>query len=119
MEEILADSRKRKHSRSTAGLQFEQVCFNIFNFTHFQVEILVYCDIKLLPLFIAWERKRWRSSTNRSRVLRFGKPDKRGSSSPYEDYEGERDIKKMPWLESLEDGELEICQNSCVFYTKK
>ena len=53
MEEILADSRKGKHSRSTAGLQFEQVCFNIFNFTHFQVEILVHCDIKLLPLFIA------------------------------------------------------------------
>ena len=60
-----------------------------------------------------------RSSTNRSRGLRFGKPDKRGSSSPYEDYEGERDIKDMPWLESLEDGELEICQNSFVFYTKK
>ena len=25
----------------------------------------------------------------------------------------------MAWLESLEDGELEICQNSCVSYTKK
>ena len=79
MEEILADLRK--HARSTAGLQFVLIFFNFF--AYFQVEILVYCDIKLLPLFVAWERKRWRNSTNRSRGLRFGKPDKRGSSSPY------------------------------------
>ena len=49
MEEILADLRK--HARSTAGLQFVLIFFNFF--AYFQVEILVYCDIKLLPLFVA------------------------------------------------------------------